>query len=213
MLGNTRKRTLAYISLGSFAIALAGVGAALALSPSAGDPRVPAASSASPDLNSNASERFSVFSQAPGNSQDISLVAEVVRGLHVDLDPSSVRLAEDTGDLQVRVAGDSQSVCLTLRMPGKAIVGSCAPETNAATPATPLIQTTGYPSGEISEDGQLAGAALFPNGTTNVTVTSTDGDASPIKITNNTVAFVADKTDTLSWTGPDGQTYSSLLPH
>ena len=81
-------------------------------------------------------------------------------------------------------------------------------------PATPGIGATAYPAGEVQHPGgKLAVDALFPNGTSNVAVTSASGAATPVSIVNNTVAFIAEETATLSWTGPEGHAYSSSLPH
>ena len=174
--------------------------------------KAPAVGTATPQLSQAAISAFGVFSQPAGDSQDVSLVSEMVKGFKdVTLDPASVRLAQSSGDLQARVAGDSESICLVLRVPTKAMSGGCAPESSAASPATPIITSTGYPPGEPS-DGQVAVSVLFPNGTTNVTITAANGSTTAANIVNNTIVFIGNQSDVLTWTGPEGHQYSSSLP-
>jgi hypothetical protein len=204
------RRTLIYLLVSCVAIAATVIGLATALganAPSGGDAPVP--SSISPHLSAAASADFGVFAQPQASSEDEALADEVLKGLDVKLDPASVRLAQSTDDLQVRVAGDSQSVCIALRIPGKADAGGCAPEGHAATPATPMIVTTGYPPGEAGD--RLAVSVLFPDGTGAVHLVSASGQASSVAIVNNTAAFIAAKGDELTWSGPEGQSYRSAI--
>jgi hypothetical protein len=203
-------------------VVLVGIGLATALAsnalnpaPSAAHMRAPAPGSAVAQLSQAASASFGVFGQPPGGSEDVRLVREVVGGdKALALDPASVRLAQSSNSIEVFVAGDSKSVCVVGRIPGGAMDGGCGSEAAAANPATPGIGTMAYPPGAVSHPGgRLAVTALFPDGTTDVTVTSSSGDVEPVGIVNNTVAFIAGEASTLSWTGPEGHAYSSPLPH
>ncbi len=212
-----RRRALSLIAACA-ALAVLGVGLAGALASSKTTPQVPAPAvgSASPQLSAQAKSSFSVFAQPPGGSEDQRIVGEVLSAdKDLALDQSSVRLAQQASDgIQVRVAGDSESVCLVGRIPGKAIWGGCAPNDAAVAPSSPGIGATAYPPGEVQHPGgKLAVDALFPNGTSNVVVTSPEGSATPLSIVNNTVAFIADADATLSWTGPEGHSYTAGLPH
>lgn len=213
MYRKNRKRVFVYLLSAAIVLALTSVGVALALSSSNTPVKIPAASSASPVLSGIARGTFSVFAQPPAGAQDVSVIGEAIREPLADVDPTSVHLSEDTSGIQVRVAGDSQSVCLVIRIPGKAIAGSCAPDASAVIPATPVIQSARYVTEDESPNGMLAVAALFPDRTTGVTVTGVDGTPKAISVVNNTAAFVANENDTLMWTGPEGQSYSSSLPH
>ncbi|HEX7609969.1 MAG TPA: hypothetical protein VF380_04770 [Solirubrobacteraceae bacterium] len=158
---------------------------------------------------------FGVFARPTAGSEDVRLVGEVVGGENAAaLDPASVRLAQSSSGVEVFVAGDSESVCLVARVPGKALDGGCGPEAAAAAPATPEIGSMAYPPGEVSHPGgRLAVTALFPDGTKDATVTSSGGVTEPLSIVNNTVAFIAGEDAALGWTGPDGHAYSSPIPH
>jgi hypothetical protein len=170
---------------------------------------------ASPQLSAQAKSSFSGFAQPAGGSEDQRVVSEVLSADKAfALDPSSVRLAQTIDGIEVRVAGDSESVCLVGRIPGKAIWGGCAPDAAAVSPSTPGIGATAYPPGEVQHPGRkLAVDALFPNGTSNVVITSPEGSAMPLSVVNNTVAFIASADATLTWTGPEGHTYTAPLPH
>lgn len=213
----TNRRMALSLVAACAALAVLGVGLSGALASSKTKPQVPAPAvgSASPQLSAQAKASFSVFGQPAGDSEDQRIVSQVLSAdKDVTLDPSSVRLAQTSDGIQVRVAGDSESVCLVGRIPGKAIWGGCGPDEGAVNPATPGIGATAYPAGEVQHPGgKLAVDALFPNGTSNVAVTSASGAATPVSIVNNTVAFIAEETATLSWTGPEGHAYSSSLPH
>jgi hypothetical protein len=89
--------------------------------------------------------------------------------------------------------------------------GGCSTEVSAASPGTPMVAATVDPAGGASAGG-LSIAALFPDGTTNVTLTGKDGSVTSVRIVNNTIAAVAPATDILGWTGPEGRSYSSPLP-
>lgn len=210
------KRRIAQLVPVGAILMLCGVGGALAFSSANGArPRAPAIGSMSPHLSAAARATFEVFAEPPGNSEDARIVEEV---LHADkaltLDPGSVRLAQTADGIEVRVAGDSESVCLVGRIPGQAIWGGCAPESTAATPASPGIGTTGYPPGVPRRPGgELAVTAMFPNGTGEVEVASPGGAVEPVAVVHNTVAFIASEDATLSWTGPEGRRYSASLPH
>jgi len=214
----TNRRMALYLIAGCAALAVLGAGLANALASSRTKPHgvaAPAVGSALPQLSTEAKASFGVFAGPAGGSEDERIVSEVL-GMDKDLalDPASVRLAQTGNGIQVRVAGDSESVCLVGRIPGKAIWGGCTPNAAAVTPSTPGIGATAYPPGEVAHPGgKLAVDALFPNGTTDVMVTSPEGSATPLSIVNNTVAFIANADATLSWTGPEGKSYSSALPH
>jgi hypothetical protein len=195
-------------------VAACAVAAGLTTALAANSTQAPAsaASSIVPQLGSAAKADFAVFSQPQAGNEDVAEVSEVLKPLDAQLDPASVRVAQTSGGLQAQVAGDSQSVCLVLRIPGKADAGGCAPEAHAATPATPIIGTTAYPPGEPARPGgQRALAVLFPNGVSGAQVTTAGGDHSALDLINNTVTFVADEGDTLDWIGPEGHAYSSTL--
>lgn len=210
LMRNKMTRRMTYIISACVAISAA-VGLATALAASSSG-SAPAPSSIVPQLGTAAKAHFSVFAQPQADSEEVARVSETLQGLDVKLNPSSVRLAQSSGDLQVRVAGDSQSVCLALRIPGKADAGSCAPEASAASPATPIIQTTGYPAGEVSRPGgQLAVSVLFADGITNAAITHAGGAPTAVKIVDNTIVLVASEGDTLTWSGPEGKTYSSRI--
>jgi hypothetical protein len=175
-------------------------------------PSAPVPGSVVAHLGDAARADFGVFSRPQAGSEDVALVSDVLRGLDTKLDPSSVRLAQSAAELQVRVGGDSQSVCLALRIPGKADVGGCSPEADAAQPGTPIIATTGFPPGEPSRPGsQHAVSVLFPDGTTGAVVTAKNGIPRALGIVNNTVAFIANDGDVLSWSGPEHLVYSSTI--
>jgi hypothetical protein len=159
-------------------------------------------------LSNEAAKAFSVFSQ-PGNSGEDERVQQYVGhvGASNEVDPSSVHLAQNTSAFQVRVAGDAQSVCLVGRIPNVAGSSSCAPVADAANPATPLIQA-GY-----APEGKLLVTGLFPNGITNVTVTSPSGSSSSVEVVNNTIGVIVDASDAIHWTAPDGHAYSMAVPH
>jgi hypothetical protein len=211
------KRTALSLIAACAALVVLGVELTGALASSKTKPQVsaPAVGSASPQLSAQARSSFSVFAQPAGGSEDQRIVSEVLSAdKDLALDPSSVRLAQTRNGIQVRVAGDSESVCLVGRIPGKAIWGGCAPNAAAVSPASPGIGATAYPPGEVQHPGgKLAVDALFPNGTSNVVVTSSEGSATSLSLVNNTVAFIADETAKLSWIGPEGQSYSAGLPH
>lgn len=218
MLRKIKKRTAAYTISACAVLALIGAGLATALASSSAvhtQVPAPAAGSAVARLSVAARASFSAFAQPQGDNEDVRVVDEVLRGdKDLALDPASVRLTQSSNGIQVRLVGDSESVCLVGRIPGKAIWGGCAPNASAVSPATPGIGATTYPPGEVSHPGgQLAIDALFPDGTTNVTVTSPSGSVTPVSIVNNTVAFIASESATLSWTGPEGRPYSASLPH
>lgn len=214
-----KKRAAVYLISTCAVLAIGGVGIATAVGSSAGSHdaiRAPVPGSAAPRLSDSAEASFSVFTEPEGNSEDIRVAEEVLRGNQdLSLDPSSVRLAQTAPNgIQVRVAGDSESICLVGRIPGQAIWGGCAATASAVNPATPVIGATAYPAGEMSHPGgKLAVDALFPNGTGNVVVENTDGTSTPLSIVNDTVAFIADQDATLTWTGPEGHAYASSLPH
>jgi hypothetical protein len=214
----SRPRTVLYLIAGCAALSVLGAGLASALASSRTKPQgaaTPAVGSASPQLSAQARASFSVFAQPVGGSEDERIVDGVLSAdKSLALDTTSVRLSQATGGIQVRVAGDSESVCLVGRIPGKAVWGGCAPTAAAVTPSTPGIGATAYPPGEVSHPGgKLAVDALFPNGTSDVALTSPDGSATPLSVVNNTVAFIADQDARLSWTGSDGRRYSASLPH
>ena len=219
MLRNMKRRTVAYLISGAAVLAVIGFGltTALASSPSGPEGSVPAPApgSAVAQLSAAAKASFGVFAQPQGSPEDLRFVDEVSSGdRSLALDPNSVRLAQSSDGIEVRVAGDSESVCLVGRIPGQAVWGACGRESAAATPATPVIATTGYPAGTVSQPGgQHAVTALFPDGATNVALTSPSGSVTSVGIVNNTIAVIAADDDTLSWTGPEGKTYSSPLPH
>jgi hypothetical protein len=214
----SRRHTLLYLIAGCASLAVLGAGLASAVASSQSKPdgvAAPAVGSASPHLSAAARASFSVFGQPAGGSEDARIVDAVLSAdKSLRLDATSVRLAQASGGIQVRVAGDSESVCLVGRIPAKAIWGGCAPTAAAVTPSTPGIGATAYPPGEVSHaGGRLAVDALFPDGTRDVAVTSLGGGATPLNVVNNTVAFIADQDAKLSWTGSDGRPYSASLPH
>jgi len=222
MLGATKRGLSAYAITACAVAALVGAGLATALAssspsatPSGAHMRAPVPGSAVARLSQAARMKFGVFGEPRGSSEDLWLVDEVVRGDRgLALDPASVRLAQSYNGIQVFVAGDSESVCLVARIPGKAMGGGCGPEASAAAPATPAIGSMAYPPGEVSHSGgRLAVTAMFPDGTADVTVTSSSGGVEPVSIVNNIVAFITGESSTLSWTGPEGHGYSSPLPH
>jgi hypothetical protein len=175
-------------------------------------PSAPVPGSIVAHLGDAARADFSVFSRPQAGSEDVAQVGDLLKGLDTKLDPSSVRVAQSSSELQVRLGGDSQSVCLALRIPGKADVGGCAPEADAAHPATPIVTTTGYPPGQPSLPGSRhAVSALFPDGTTSASVTAGNGASRALGIVNNTVAFIANDGDVLSWSGPEGHVYRSVI--
>ena len=194
------------------ATAVVAIGLATAFAANSPTGAVSAPSEAVARLGSAARADFRVFSLPQAGSEEVGQVSEALKGLDTKLDLSSVRVAQASGDLQVRVVGDSQSVCLTLRIPGELDGGGCSPEADAAAPATPIIMTTGYPPGESSgPGGQRAVGVLFPDGISVATVTAASGSRRTLDIVNNTVAFVADDGDVLSWSGPEGHVYNSAI--
>jgi len=219
-----RQRT--YLLTGSVCAVLAGVGLVATFAAGSGtdqSPTVPAPAvgSATPQLSEAAKQAFGVFARPVGDSEEVSLVENALKGYEhiaigdrLNLDPSSVRLAQATGGIEALVAGDSESICLVMRLPGKALTSGRAPASTAIAPATPMIEATGYPPGEPSQEGgELAVSALLPNNSTNVTVTDAAGSVKSIPIVNNTVAFIAGEEDVVRWVGPEGHRYSSGLPH
>jgi hypothetical protein len=215
----SRTRIAVYLTVACASLAALAVGLTSALASSTPTPHAlaaPAAGSATPQLSAQAKDDFSVFAGPQGTSEDLRVVQEIVGGDDsVSLDPSSVRLAQTSSSgIQVLVAGDSESVCRIGRVPGKAIWGGCGPLQGATDPATPEIGATAYPPGEVQRSGgELAVTALFPNGTSNVSYANPGGNATPVSVVNNTVAFIAEEDATLSWTGPEGHSFSSSLPH
>ena len=119
----TNRRMALSLVAACAALAVLGVGLSGALASSKTKPQVPAPAvgSASPQLSAQAKASFSVFGQPAGDSEDQRIVSQVLSAdKDVTLDPSSVRLAQTSDGIQVRVAGDSESVCLVGRIPGKA---------------------------------------------------------------------------------------------
>jgi hypothetical protein len=211
-------RLAMFATVGCAGLAALGFGLTSALGSSRAKPQgapAPAIGSASPQLSTQAMQHFSVFSAPAGSAEDRRVVDEALStDKDLALDASSVRLAQTADGIQVRVAGDSKSVCVVGRIPGKAIWGGCAPSAAAISPSTPGVGATAYPPGEISHPGgKLAVDALFPDGTSNVMVKESDGATTPMRMVGNTVAFIASQDGTLEWTGPEGLSYSSGLPH
>ena len=209
----SRKKVL-YVALACLALGLAGTGIATALpststTGSAGSRPAPTQGSATTTLSPTATSDFAVFAQPASTASEVALVKEIVGSMPVALGPSAVRLAQTADAVQARVAGDSESLCLVARVPGKAMTGGCATVATAVAPGTPVIVDGSYPG---APEGQVYGAALFPNGTANATLTDGGGHVTSLNIANNTVAFVAGPTDVLGWTGPEGHAYNEVLP-
>ncbi len=147
---------------------------------------------------------FSVFSTTAGEAP--TPVEQYVRGLPVSLAAGSLHIAQSTGALEVKVAGDAASVCLFPRIPQKAVGSGCATIESAENPATPIVGTT------RSAEGAVLVAALFTNGTHSVTIQDEGGSTISVPVVNNTIGVLDAHARSISWTDGSGQSYSAPVP-
>jgi hypothetical protein len=144
----------------------------------------------------DAGASFAVFNEtSPQSARETSWITE---DLPAFIEPTSVRLAQNTPDGEIGVVAGSGSVCAYAREPAFARGGGCASVATASNGIQPILGTIPAPGGRKLLFG------LFPNGVSTATA-SAAGTSVQANIANNTINVnVGDGPVTVSWTAPDG---------
>jgi hypothetical protein len=144
----------------------------------------------------DAGASFAVFNEtSPQSTQETSWITE---DLPSYIEPTSVRLAQNTPDGEIGAVAGSGAVCVYAREPEFARGGGCASIATASNGAQPILGTVPAPGGRKLLFG------LFPDGVPNVTA-SAEGESTQADVTNNTISVnVGGGPVTVSWTAPDG---------
>lgn len=144
----------------------------------------------------DAGASFAVFNEtSPQSAQETSWIPE---NLPLFIEPTSVRLAQNTPDGEIGVVAGSGSVCVYAREPEFARGGGCATIATASNGTQPILGTIPAPGGRKLLFG------LFGDGVSTATA-SAAGTSVQADIVNNTISVnVGDGPVTVSWTAPDG---------
>lgn len=146
----------------------------------------------------SAETNFSVLKDAPTPGVPLS----TPEGARVN--PDSARLAQKVQGYETYVMSGVDMICISIRIPAKAVASGCSPIRIVASGERPPMVT--IPINPIGRSEWLA-ATVVPDGTTNVRFPG----GVPATIEKNVAfAIVAKQPEDMSFTAPDG-TQRSLL--